>query len=229
MYQQRQKLDAEMQELKADKTALRELERLRALKDVSVETLMVTADAPHAQMLLAREQMKIQADLEKHKSSEQTRQVTGQTQTEQKVAEMKAAHAEAAKMEQSLLYQQMLKDQQANAERLAQAYREGMQGQQNISQTGFSAMGQMGHGGMFLPPGGMPGPGYGPFPQPPYGQVPPPYPYGQPPAPYPPAGPYSPPPQAAPPQGPAPVVVCAKCRAENPKTARFCSNCGGEL
>lgn len=84
-----------------------------------------------------------------------------------------------------------------------------MMGQQNITQSGFAAMGHMGQPNVVVPPmGGMPMPGayvpaMGPYPAPP--------------------GPYPAPPLAE------PAVVCSKCRAENPKTLRFCGNCGGQL
>ena len=197
MHQRQQRFDAELVELRADKASQRDLERLHVLKDLGPDALIATTDLERGKLLL-----------EKHRISEQTKQVTGESQTEQRLATEKAARLEAAQSEQLQHFRQMFEAQQADKERLAQAYREGMSGQQFVAQQGFTAMGQMGHANVIIPAAGVAPPGqYGPG-----------------------AGPQGPaaPAGGAQPSSP-PVVICAKCRAENPKTNRCCGNCGAQL
>lgn len=226
-YERRRRLDAELERLKADQTSQAELARLQALSAASVEAVIATTDMDHARLLLERDRIRqqleasrLQTELEKQRLSEQTAQATGEARVDQKLAEAKAAHLEASKSEQLQLFQQLLAAQQANAqqlaaaertaaERLVQAYQAGMSGQQNLTQQSLAAMVQLGQGHqptiVNVPSGGGM--------QPVLVQTPGTVPLAA-------TG------AAA---GSSAVVVCGKCRAENPRTARFCSNCGGQL
>jgi hypothetical protein len=221
LYERRTRLDAELADARTDKAAEHELARLRLLKDANVETLIVAADLEHATLLANHEQVKAQVDLEKHKATEQARQAAGQNAIDERLAQMQAAHSEASKAEQAQLYQQMLQSQQAGMERVAQAYREAMQGQQQVGQQALGTLGQMGQQA-FGAMGQMGQPSAAPA-TPPAQWTPVQY---VAPVPGVPAGPG---PAAPGVPAPGPVVICTKCRAENPKTARYCSNCGGQL
>jgi len=134
---------AELAEMRADKSAQRELARLGAIKELGVEALVATADVANAEIL---------AKMKMHESSQQTAQIEAQTG---------AAHLEASKQEQARMYERMLEQGKSHVDALAQAFREGMAGQQQIAQGGFAAMGPMGpaQANVGQPGGQTPSPG----------------------------------------------------------------------
>ena len=192
MTERKSRLDAELEALGEDKASERILARMQAAKDLGVEALIATADSDKAQML---------ADLEKHKASEQTKQVTSEALTQQKAETDKALDAQqkASEAERAKLQDRLVDSADAKADAIVQAYRDAMAAQQQTAQQALSSMGQMGQANVHLV-GGQP-------------VVP-----GQPGAPQQPA--------AGQPQR---VLICSQCRAENPETARCCSNCGEKL
>jgi len=176
--EKRRRLDSELENLKEDKAAERERQRLETLKTLGPEALIATADVEQARLIA------------------ETQKATGEAVVQQKVAETMAMQTHTSKVEQQQLYERMLDAQKAATDQLAQAYREGIQGQQNVAGQGFGAMGQMAPQNVVVPGMQTPVPGV-------------------------PQQPVAP--------GQAAVVVCSSCRADNLKTAKFCSNCGNQL
>ena len=133
------RLEAELNDLGQDKASQRELARLQAVKDLGVEALIATADTDRARDL---------TDLEKHRASEQTKQVT---------AEAVAKEKEAAKAEQARLLEKLSDSAESKADAIVQAYKDAMAAQQQTTQQAFSAMGQAGQANVhIIQPGGQP-------------------------------------------------------------------------
>ena len=179
---ERRRSETELAMLREDRAAERERARLQAVKDLSVEALVATADKGNAE-ILARMKM-----------HEATQQAT------QEQARLGAIQQQAQQQEYDRLVERLMEAGKSQAEAIAQAYREGLAGQQAIAQAGFGAVGMAARA---LPPGwppaaSSPAGASGGVPGPAAGEA-------------------------------AKVLVCGSCRTENPPAARHCMQCGKPL
>lgn len=143
----RQRSEAELALMREDRAAQREMARLQAVKELGVEALVATSDAANAEIL---------ARMKMHEASQQAAQ---------EQARLGVAHQQMHKTEQERLYERLIESGKSQADAIAQAYREGMAGQQAIAQTGLGALGQAAHP-PWAPPGTAPAAGPPPAPGP---------------------------------------------------------------
>lgn len=146
---QRQQLDLDRQQsetelalMREDRAAQRETVRLQAAKELGVEALVATADVANAEIL---------ARMKMHEATQQAAQ---------EQARQGAAQQQLQKQEQDRLVERLMEAGKSQAEAIAQAYREGMAGQQAIAQAGFGAVGhatQPGWTPVVSAPAGTPG------------------------------------------------------------------------
>jgi hypothetical protein len=107
--EQQQRMQVEMENLKADSDSKRELDRIKALGGLSTEALVATASAENAALL---------ADLKKHEAS-------------QEAAKVQATSNPSADLDQERLrmYEKMTETERAKADAIAEAYKAAMQTQ----------------------------------------------------------------------------------------------------
>lgn len=113
--EQQQRMQLELETLKADSAHKREIERMQAMGNLSTEAMIATAGGANAALL---------ADLKKHEASEDTAKIKAGNTTDA------ALNEERLKM-----YEKMNEAEKVKADAIAQAYKEAMQAQQaNVSQ-----------------------------------------------------------------------------------------------
>jgi hypothetical protein len=113
--ERQQRMQMEMENLKADSSSKRELDRINAMGSLSTEALVATAEAGNAALL---------ADLKKHEAT-------------QDAAKAQAAANPAAELNEERLrmYEKMNETERAKADAIADAYKLAMQSQQgNVQQ-----------------------------------------------------------------------------------------------
>ena len=113
--ERQQRMQLEMETLKADSASKRELDRIGAMSNLSTEALVATAGAENAALL---------ADLKKHEAT-------------QDAAKAQAAANPAAELNEERLrmYEKMNETERAKADAVAEAYKMAMQSQQgNVQQ-----------------------------------------------------------------------------------------------
>ncbi|MCL4205625.1 MAG: hypothetical protein KJ000_24350 [Pirellulaceae bacterium] len=120
----RQRSETELALLREDRAAQREMARLQAVKDLGVEALVATSSTANAEIL---------ARMKMHEASQQAAMEQARTS---------AAHQQSHRAEQERLYERLIESGKSQVDAIAQAYREGMAGQQAIAQGGFGALGQ---------------------------------------------------------------------------------------
>jgi hypothetical protein len=109
--EKQQRMQLEMETLKADSSSKRELDRIRAMSTVSTEVLIATSGEANAAFL---------ADLKKHEASQDAVK-----------AQAAANPASELNAERLRLYEQMNATERAKAEAIAEAYKMAMQAQQS--------------------------------------------------------------------------------------------------
>jgi arsenate reductase-like glutaredoxin family protein len=113
--ERQQRMQMEMENLKADSTSKRELDRINAMSNLSTEALVATAGTENAALL---------ADLKKHEAT-------------QDAAKAQATANPAAELNEERLrmYEKMNETERAKADAVAEAYKLAMQSQQgNVQQ-----------------------------------------------------------------------------------------------
>ncbi|MEC8431939.1 MAG: GYF domain-containing protein [Planctomycetota bacterium] len=113
--EQQQRMQVEMENLKEDSAAKRQLDRINALSGLSTEALVATASSENAALL---------ADMKKHEATQETAKLTA---TANPSAELD--------QERQRLYEKMNETERAKADAIAEAYKTAMQAQQgNVQQ-----------------------------------------------------------------------------------------------
>ena len=125
--EQQQRMQLELETLKADSSHKRELERMQAMGSMSTEAMIATAGADNAALL---------ADLKKHEATQETAKVEA------------TASPDAALNEERLrMYEKMNETEKAKADAIAEAYKMAMQSQQTNVSTMFGGLAQGATGG----------------------------------------------------------------------------------
>lgn len=134
--EQQQRMQVEMENLKADSSSKRELDRIKALSDLSTDALVATASAENAALL---------ADLKKHEAS-------------QEAAKVQATSSPSADLDQERLrmYEKMNEAERAKADAIAEAYKTAMQSQQGNVQQMIGGLAQAATPAPTTPPATMP-------------------------------------------------------------------------
>jgi hypothetical protein len=138
--EKQQRLQLEMENLKADSSSKRELERIQAMSGVGTEVLIATANQANAALL---------ADLKKHEATQDAVKVQA---TANPAAEL---NAERVKM-----YEQMNATERAKADAIAEAYKMAMQAQSSSVNQMIGGLAQAATPVAHSPTGY--GPGYSP-------------------------------------------------------------------
>ena len=113
--ERQQKMQIEMDNLKADSASKRELDRMNAMRDVSTEVLVASAGAENAALL---------ADLKKHEATQDAVKVQANANPSAELNE-----------ERLRMYEKMNETERAKADAVAEAYKLAMQSQQgNVGQ-----------------------------------------------------------------------------------------------
>ena len=125
--EQQQRMQLELETLKADSSHKRELERMQAMGSMSTEAMIATAGADNAALL---------ADLKKHEATQETAKVEA------------TASPDAALNEERLrMYEKMNETEKAKADAIAEAYKMAMQSQQTNVSTMIGGLAQAATGG----------------------------------------------------------------------------------
>ena len=130
--EQQQRMQLELETLKADSSHKRELERMQAMGSLSTEAMIATAGADNAALL---------ADLKKHEATQETAKVEA------------TASPDAALNEERLrMYEKMNETEKAKADAIAEAYKLAMQSQQTNVSTMIGGLAQAATGGQPVAP-----------------------------------------------------------------------------
>ncbi len=125
--EQQQRMQLDLETLKADSSHKRELERMQAMGSMSTEAMIATAGADNAALL---------ADLKKHEATQELAKVEA------------SASPDAALNEERLrMYEKMNETEKAKADAIAEAYKMAMQSQQTNVSTMIGGLAQAATGG----------------------------------------------------------------------------------
>ncbi|MDB4644467.1 GYF domain-containing protein [Rubripirellula sp.] len=130
--EQQQRMQLELETLKADSSHQRELERMQAMGSMSTEAMIATAGTDNAALL---------ADLKKHEATQETAKAEA------------AASPDAALNEERLrMYEKMNETEKAKADAIAEAYKMAMQSQQTNVSTMIGGLAQAATAGQTAAP-----------------------------------------------------------------------------
>ena len=130
--EQQQRMQLELETLKADSSHKRELEHMQAMGSMSTEAMIATAGADNAALL---------ADLKKHEATQETVKVEA------------TASPDAALNEERLrMYEKMNETEKAKADAIAEAYKMAMQSQQTNVSTMIGGLAQAATAGQAAAP-----------------------------------------------------------------------------
>ena len=122
MQERERRTRLDLEELKADKSHQRELDRMEAMGKLGTEALIASANLDNAALL---------ADLNKHKSSEQSKRHEAEISNKDQLNE-----------ERLKMYEKLSDVERAKADAVTAAFREAMQGQQATVQQMISGLAQ---------------------------------------------------------------------------------------